>query len=51
MTEEKKKVVLGVRLSEDQYKRIRQYAKEKYSTASTIGRVLVELLLRGQIEL
>jgi hypothetical protein len=42
--------VLGVRLSETQVSELRQRAEAKHLTLSTLGRVLFELFLKGEIQ-
>lgn len=47
---ERRLMVLGVRLTEAQVMQLRQRAEEKHLTLSTLGRVLFEIFLRGEVQ-
>lgn len=49
MKTEKKEKVVGVRLTQAQYEQVMQLAKDRYLTASTLGRILFELYLRQEV--
>ena len=51
MKQEKKDKVIGVRLTDNQYKEVMKLVKEKYITASTLGRVLFEMYLREEVKI
>jgi hypothetical protein len=51
MEQEKKDKVIGVRLTDRQYNEVMKLAKEKYITASTLGRVLIEMYLRQEVQI
>jgi hypothetical protein len=42
--------VLGVRLTEAQVMQLRERAEVKHITLSTLGRVLFEMFLRGEVK-
>jgi hypothetical protein len=48
---EMKLKVLGVRLSENQVTALKKQAEEKHLTLSTLGRVLFESYLRGDVKI
>ncbi|KJU85733.1 hypothetical protein MBAV_002073 [Candidatus Magnetobacterium bavaricum] len=45
----RKEAVFGVRLTPELYERYKALAAARFSTMSTIGRILVERLLKGEI--
>jgi hypothetical protein len=47
---ERRLIVLGVRLTKAQVALIRQKAEAKHLTLSTLGRVLFEMFLRGEVQ-
>jgi len=49
MEKEKREKVIAVRLTERQYNQVKELVKEKYITASTLGRVLFEMYLRQEV--
>ena len=51
MAQEKKDKVIAVRVTPKQYAQVKEMVKEKYITASTLGRVLFELYLREEVKI
>ena len=51
MKTENRTAVIGVRLTPEQYKEFNRVAEERYLTASTLGRLLVEKYLRREIRI
>jgi len=45
----RKEKVIGVRLTPAQYQDINRLAEERYLTASTLGRLLIQMYLREEI--
>jgi len=45
----RKEKVIGVRLTPAQYQDINRLAEERYLTASTLGRLLIQMYLRKEI--
>jgi hypothetical protein len=51
MEQERKDKVITVRVTPRQYAQVKELVKEKYITASTLGRVLFELYLRQEVQI
>ena len=51
MKKEKKEKVIGVRLTPAQYEQLHKDAEVKHVTASTVGRVLIEMYLRQEVSI
>ena len=51
MKKEKKEKVVGIRLTPTQYQQVHKIAEGKHITASTIGRVLIEMFLRQEVSI
>jgi hypothetical protein len=51
MEQERKDKVITVRVTPRQYAQVKELVKEKYITASTLGRVLFELYLRQEVHI
>jgi hypothetical protein len=51
MKKEKKEKVVGVRLTPTQYTQLHKAAEGKHVTASTVGRVLIEMFLRQEVRI
>ena len=51
MEQEKKDKMIGVRLTDRQYEQVQKLVREKYITASTLGRVLIEMWLRQEVKI
>ena len=49
--EAKKDRVIGVRVTEEQYRELQRVSEKKYITCSTLGRVLFEMFLRQEIRI
>ena len=51
MEQEKKDKVIAVRVTPKQYAQVKKLATKKYITASTLGRVLIEMYLREEVKI
>lgn len=51
MKKEKKEKVVGIRLTPRQYEDLHRNAEVKHITASTVGRVLIEMYLRQEVSI
>jgi hypothetical protein len=51
MEHERKDKVIAVRVTPKQYAQVKELVKEKYITASTLGRVLIEMYLRQEVQI
>jgi len=51
MEQEKKDKVIAVRVTPKQYAEVKELVKQKYITASTLGRVLIEMYLRQEVKI
>lgn len=51
MKQNKREKVVSIRLSSGEYEEIHRMAQDKYLTASTIGRILIEMFINKEVKI